>query len=220
MFGDRFSSSTSCSGWLHETTPARPDPSLSCLFLKVATHPSDALRSTKAGASTPATHKHALMYGSDALRSTKAGASTPATHTFADVTLPEWLTRSTKAGASTPATRAPSSPSPSWSPALNEGRSVNPGDTRAWSRGFRNRVSPLNEGRSVNPGDTAKFCKGAVSGQTIARPRAREPRRRRVCGHFTRFGRYPVRMVRIKRRDCLDRGPSTRGFRESLRVRR
>ena len=39
MVGDRFSSSTSCSGWLHETAPARPDPSLSCLFLKVATHP-------------------------------------------------------------------------------------------------------------------------------------------------------------------------------------
>ena len=33
--------------------------------------------------------------------------------------------------------------------------------------------SSLNEGRSVNPGDTAKFCKRAVSGQTIARPRAR-----------------------------------------------
>ena len=39
MVGDRFSSSTSCSGWLHETAPARPDSSLSCLFLKVATHP-------------------------------------------------------------------------------------------------------------------------------------------------------------------------------------
>ena len=35
----QFSSSKSCSGWLHETAPARPDPSLSCLFLKVATHP-------------------------------------------------------------------------------------------------------------------------------------------------------------------------------------
>ena len=41
MFGDRFSSSTSCSGWLHETAPGRPDQSLSCRFLKVATHPSD-----------------------------------------------------------------------------------------------------------------------------------------------------------------------------------
>ena len=39
MFGDRFSSSTSCSRWLHETEPDRPDPSLTCCFLKVATHP-------------------------------------------------------------------------------------------------------------------------------------------------------------------------------------
>ena len=39
MFGDRFSSSTSCSGWLHETSPGRPDQSLPCRFLKVATHP-------------------------------------------------------------------------------------------------------------------------------------------------------------------------------------
>ena len=49
----------------------------------------------------------------------------------------------------------------------------------------------LNEGRSVNPGDTAKSCKRVVSGPTIARPRAREPRRRRVCGHFTRFRTIP-----------------------------
>ena len=34
MVGDRFSSSTSCSGWLHETAPARPDPALSCLFFE------------------------------------------------------------------------------------------------------------------------------------------------------------------------------------------
>ena len=39
MFGDRFSSSTSCSRWLHETEPDRPDQSLTCCFLKVATHP-------------------------------------------------------------------------------------------------------------------------------------------------------------------------------------
>ena len=74
--------------------------------------------------------------------------------------------------------------------ALNEGRSVNPGYTHDPIL-----LSPptgtLNEGRSVNPGYTAKFCKRAVSGQTIARPRAREPRRRRVCGHFTRFWTIP-----------------------------
>ena len=44
MFGDRFSSSTSCSRWLHETEPGRLDQSLSCRFLKVATHPLKALK--------------------------------------------------------------------------------------------------------------------------------------------------------------------------------
>ena len=39
MFGNRFSSSTSCSRWLHETESDRSNQSLSCCFLKVATHP-------------------------------------------------------------------------------------------------------------------------------------------------------------------------------------
>ena len=39
MFGDRFSSSTTCSRWRHETEPGRLDQSLSCRFWKVATHP-------------------------------------------------------------------------------------------------------------------------------------------------------------------------------------
>ena len=39
MCGDRFSSSTTCSGWRHETEPGRLDQSLSCRFWKVATHP-------------------------------------------------------------------------------------------------------------------------------------------------------------------------------------
>ena len=39
MFGDRFSSSTSCSRWLHETESDRSNQSLSCCFLKVARHP-------------------------------------------------------------------------------------------------------------------------------------------------------------------------------------
>ena len=39
MFGDRFSSSTSCSRWLHETEPGRLDQAFSGRFLKVATHP-------------------------------------------------------------------------------------------------------------------------------------------------------------------------------------
>ena len=39
MFGDRFSSSTICPRWRHETEPGRLDQSLSCRFWKVATHP-------------------------------------------------------------------------------------------------------------------------------------------------------------------------------------
>ena len=39
MFGDRFSSSTSCSRWLHDTEPGRVDQVFSGRFLGVATHP-------------------------------------------------------------------------------------------------------------------------------------------------------------------------------------
>ena len=49
MFGDRFSSSTSCSRWVHETEPDRPDQSLTCCFLKVATHPYENCWITKEG---------------------------------------------------------------------------------------------------------------------------------------------------------------------------
>ena len=173
------------------------------------------LRSTKAGASTPATPGlRALQVWLVPNRSTKAGASTPATlvngthelrvvlpaqrrperqprrHIDGCVRSVRSSLRSTKAGASTPATLQRGTAHPLRLLSLNEGRSVNPGDTRV---SYYNEGAPiaLNEGRSVNPGDTAKFCKRAVSGQTIARPRAREPRRRRVCGHFTRFRTIP-----------------------------
>ena len=39
MLSDRFSSSTTCSRWRHETEPGQLDQSLSCRFWKVATHP-------------------------------------------------------------------------------------------------------------------------------------------------------------------------------------
>ena len=39
MFGNRFSSSITCSRWRHEPKPGRLDQSRSCRFLKVATHP-------------------------------------------------------------------------------------------------------------------------------------------------------------------------------------
>ena len=122
-------------------------------------------RSTKAGASTPATHSRRGAGRHHRQRSTKAGASTPATRSLMKVRL---------------ATRC----------ALNEGRSVNPGYTQSSTRPPQ-MPRTLNEGRSVNPGYTAKFCKRAVSGQTIARPRVREPRQRRVCVHFTRFRTIP-----------------------------
>ena len=178
------------------------------------------IRSTKAGASTPATHttveprqsSGSLNEGrsvnpgytrinDDGLRSrrrrsTKAGASTPATP--CETNEMTGADRSTKAGASTATLSTARCPPAAAS--LNEGRSVNPGYTSA--AGLRTKAgastprlrvgcTTLNEGRSVNPGYTAKFCKRAVSGQTIARPRAREPRRRRVCGHFTRFWTIP-----------------------------
>ena len=87
-------------------------------------------RSTKAGASTPATRGMVWHAAIDVGRSTKAGASTPATPVIVAVTTPfasalnegrsvnpgytrrdrgihaDGLWRSTKAGASTPATRA------------------------------------------------------------------------------------------------------------------
>ena len=44
MFGDRITSSTGCSRWLHETELARFDPSRSYRFLKVATQPLAELR--------------------------------------------------------------------------------------------------------------------------------------------------------------------------------
>ena len=47
MCGDRFSSSTTCSRWRHETEPGRLDQSLSCRFWKVATHPSGVERSRR-----------------------------------------------------------------------------------------------------------------------------------------------------------------------------
>ena len=44
MCGDRFSSSTTCSRWRHETEPGRLDQSLSCCFWKVATHPATLIK--------------------------------------------------------------------------------------------------------------------------------------------------------------------------------
>ena len=152
-------------------------------------------------------------------RSTKAGASTPATHERArlDAFLPP---RSTKAGASTPATRASPSPRCAARSPLNEGRSVNPGDTPLYRHG-----RALLGDRSTKAGASTPATRlNSAKGQYRDKPslvHGRGSLDDDVFAAISRdFGRYPVRMVRIKRRDCLDRGPSTRGFRESLRVRR
>ena len=141
-------------------------------------------RSTKAGASTPATRPRRTSSRITANRSTKAGASTPATlkrlvrlalpdryaqrrperqprrHASDSRTGARGLRRSTKAGASTPATPQVGQVIGGGHVPLNEGRSVNPGDTRC--RSISVDVSPrsgaLNEGRSVNPGDTSRFA--------------------------------------------------------------
>ena len=174
------------------------------------------LRSTKAGASAPATQRPAVASARAGKPSLNEGRSvSPGDTRDAPHGPRQLLERSTKAGASAPATPETLRERRRGQSALNEGRSVSPGDTSvmlsapfatmsAQRRPERQprrhrpvrtrrprRIRALNEGRSVSPGDTAKFCKRAVSGQTIARPRAREPRRRRVCGHFTRFRTIP-----------------------------
>ena len=110
------------------------------------------MRSTKAGASTPATRRLVNPPGVLDRRSTKAGASTPATP---DGVRPDGRCgrRSTKAGASTPAT--PLAPADLDELTIDAQRRPE----RQPRRHLRTRPSaaprsPLNEGRSVNPGDT------------------------------------------------------------------
>ena len=62
-------------------------------------------------------------------RSTKAGASAPATHASSWLRQPDSLPRSTKAGASAPATRSFEQVTVRGRISLNEGRGVCPGDT-------------------------------------------------------------------------------------------
>ncbi len=88
------------------------------------------LRSTKAGARTPATRSASGHPLGSAPRSTKAGARTPATLRPAPSRIRTLMPRSTKAGARTPATRFGSGSGTAARSALNEGRGTHPGDTR------------------------------------------------------------------------------------------
>ena len=59
---------------------------------------------------------------------------------------------------------------------LNEGRGVNPGDTRARAQ-RQYALGPLNEGRGVNPGDTGEASSSARRTSRAQRRPGREPRR-------------------------------------------
>ncbi len=79
--------------------------------------------------------------------------------------------------------------------ALNEGRGVNPGDTRCCRPGPSTARTPLNEGRGVNPGDTSapqRISVGLLNAQR--RPRC-EPRR-----HRTPAGVNPGDTLRLLRK--------------------
>ena len=188
-------------------------------------------RSTKAGASTPATPVPPAACANTSsgsrrgaqrrperqprrhlARSTKAGASTPGVRGCNSIS----ALRSTKAGASTPATLGRRCRALPHSAPLNEGRSVNPGDTHlarlfhddgtacfaqrrperqprrhAISRtAATGRSRPLNEGRSVNPGDTRlqQAVTSALDGVTAQRRPERQPRRH-ACIADHRAGR-------------------------------
>ena len=140
----------------------------------------DHRRSTKAGASTPATPGRGPAGRPRQPRSTKAGASTPATPDLREL-LVDLVDSAQRRPERQPRRHKRrwigNTPEPT---TLNEGRSVNPGDTCREANPNRNqclrstkagastpatpgtgwcrnapRASPLNEGRSVNPGDTA-----------------------------------------------------------------
>ena len=89
----------------------------------------DRARSTKAGASTPATPRQRPAVSTTIGLAQRRPERQPRRH-------PSGLARSFRR-------QGP----------LNEGRSVNPGDTACWNSASAS-GAPLNEGRSVNPGDT------------------------------------------------------------------
>ena len=138
-------------------------------------------RSTKAGAQTPATLGEIHEGRVDHQRSTKAGAQTPATPGVGVAAFIVGSGRSTKAGAQTPATPA------SWCrssrpprPTLNKGRSTNSGDTRRRWRGYPRPTIALNKGRSTNSGDTRGSAPSKTRLTYIAQQRPEHKLRRHV----------------------------------------
>ena len=205
-------------------------------------------RSTKAGASTPATRRTSRRCGSLSRPLNEGRSVNPGYTHHRPSRLPRGAIRSTKAGASTPATRGtPTSASTAFKAAqrrperqprlhiassglarsgirpLNEGRSVNPGYTRrrgAWDPTWQTRSTKAGAStpatpnaapppRSSRPSRSTKA--GASTPATLlnsAKGQYRDkPSLVHGCGSLDNdafasisrdFGRYPVRMVRIK----------------------
>ena len=158
----------------------------------------DQARSTKAGASTPATHADEGRPPRSHPRSTKAGASTPATpmpmkavpldviraqrrpgprprqHRRQGPCATKKNARSTKAGASTPATPGSMCAGRTSSRALNEGRGLDPGNTCVAAR-RPPALPPLNEGRGLDPGNTSGLAGSGRRRRSLNEGRGLDP---------------------------------------------
>ena len=114
-------------------------------------------RSTKAGASAPATRFLGLVIVAVWLYAQRRPGHQPRRHVPERRPVRHRRHRSTKAGASAPATPIRRMPAKrwTWGSSLNEGRGISPGDTpgRVPGRSRRDRLT-LNEGRGISPGDT------------------------------------------------------------------
>ena len=86
-----------------------------------------------------------------------------------------WIERSTKAGASTPATLSIAGLCRARSTTLNEGRGINPGDTRVRGSSRLGSAGPLNEGRGINPGDTGSTGGTTSTARTLNEGRGINP---------------------------------------------
>ena len=203
----------------------------------------DKVRSTKAGASAPATRGTNKTCNRTRCAQRRPGHQ-PRRHRRDRSKRRLDAHRSTKAGASAPATPERYLESCPPRSALNEGRGISPGDT-AGRAGMSDAVRALNEGRGISPGDTrhaavptptgvGRSTKAGASAPATLLNSAKGRYRGGTalfhgCGSLDDdafaaisrdFGRYPVRMVGIKQSRLPRPRPSTRGFRESLRVRR
>ena len=151
-------------------------------------------RSTKAGASTPATPPGSIRLRCQTQRpalNEGRGLNPGDTPGMTSRNRSGPKCRSTKAGASTPATLGHSVRDAPPAPPLNEGRGLNPGDTWGRSATRSRSLHALNEGRGLNPGDTnpPPTWSAVVSLSAIAQRRpGPQPRR-----HIKRTGSHPNR---------------------------